>query len=228
MVLAVDRRCLAFGFLPALLLGCAAVTETQSVISSDDIPESKYKKIFVVVQNFEEADRSKAEDSLLHELRDIGITGISSDDAFVDGRNFTDIQKMKYIQENYEAVLYVRLVQIGVAEKQGDNASHNGEMVTFYGHFSGFNGFLETHSVTSLGVESIIIKQNYILKPDGTVYEAGRAIQLNSEMQDTKTNKRVWVADTSSFVKRTDETTTSLFRNAAQDLVKKLKVDEAI
>jgi hypothetical protein len=221
-------RYLAFGILAALLLGCAAVTETRSVVSSGDIPEAKYNKIVIVVQNFGEDEHSKAEQALVHELRSAGIAGISTDDVLAKGKNFTDAQKTKLIQDNYEAVLYVRLIQSGTAERRLDDASHDGQMVTFHDHFAGFNGFLESHSTTRLGVNHIIVKQNYILKPDGAVYEKGRAIQLNSELQDTKTNKRVWVGDTSAFIKNADESTASLFQDAAQNLIKKLQADKAI
>lgn len=202
---AIALRCAA----PFLLLTSCADSETRTVVSKPDLPAGGYHRIIVVGEGAE-IPAHTSPFSITHQSTELGsavtmhlrfgsaplpaslnleqkvVSEIQQDGssavgatAFFDGRSLSDEEKARIVQQDFDAVLYVA-VENGVTEEKVA-ASYDGQMVTF-----------------STGVVSSVdeLGDRYSLKPDGSVYYLQPTLKAKCDLQDTKTAKQVWSAET--------------------------------
>lgn len=167
-----------------LLCGCGSIvpgsmhSETRSLVA--DLPAEKYQSIAVFVENFEEIDRMAAEQAIISSLESLGIRAVSGPTLF-EGQHRDDQSKAKLVQKDFDAVLYVSTSEKGITEKKMENLIYNGQDVIYVA------GGIPWYPLK---------KRHFIIKPDGSVYKPVIAAKLTSDLQDTKTNIRVWSSET--------------------------------
>jgi hypothetical protein len=199
--------------LALLLAGCAA-SETRSIASPGDIPASKYKKVAVFIENLDESERVGAERMILASLKSAGINALSSGEIF-RGREQLDsnAQAATIRKQAFDAVLYVTVLEKGLIEERVNNAYYDGQMIQMS------LGFITVgHNVTDF----------YVVKPDGSVYTPSLILKTKSDLQDTKSAKQVWTAETISSGHPDVTNMTTLFGQTARQIVDKMRADQAI
>ena len=228
------RHFFLLSFICLLLAGCAE-SETRSIVSKSDLPAHKYQKIAVFVEEPGSSPRSsrttgpsvnigngqisffiptggttasatEIEQKVLSALGSAGVVASSGPSVFKQ-QNLSDQAKALIIQKEFQAVLYVT-VEHGMSEENRTPASHDGTNVTFD------NG--EVKPISELS-------DAYKLKPDGSVYYVYPVVKMKSDLQDTKTNKLVWSAETIA-----SGGTLVLSSKASEELVGKMRADGAI
>ncbi len=202
-----------------LLVGCTA-SETRSLASTDDIPNSKYKHIAVFVENLEEAERQSAEQMILPALQRAGVSAVSGEDFFKEKGTLSEKQKAAIAQREFDAVLYLTVLQNGQTEELVPDANHNGQSINFYKNV--IPGVLTANFATDIGMDK------YDLKPDGTVYERKLSLHTKVDLQDTKTAKLVWTSETIASGNEQITSLNSLFEQASHQIVDKMRADNAI
>jgi hypothetical protein len=227
------RRRLIIFFIGFFLTGCAE-SETRSVVSSSDLPGSKYRKIAVFVENSDPArSRSSVElnvsngtislmiptpsgsatDAEIEQKIGSALAGAgvkaSSGPALFDGQTLSDQAKASFIQKRFDAVLYVAVLTNGMREERVAGASHNGQYITMGG---GGPEPIDDYTLNS-----------FELKPDGSVWHNVPTFQAKCDLQDTKTNKIVWSSETIAT-----GGTLVLLSRASDQIVGKLRADGAI
>jgi hypothetical protein len=202
----------------ALLLAACAQSETRSVVSADDLPASKYHNVAIFIENVDESQAATAAQMVISTFRNSGVNARSGSDAFEGRSKLTEVAKAKIIQSEFDAVLYLTVVQEGLTEELVPDAHSDGQVITFYKNL----GIMGASFTTDIGVE------NFIVKPDGSVYQPKLALQTKVDLQDTKTAKLVWTSETiaSGPAKLTDMNT--LFEQASRQIVEKMRADNAI
>ena len=221
-----------FIFVCALLTGCAS-SETRSIVSKNDIPANKYQKIALFVEESDSslrpsqtitsvqiaggaislviptgstsASAAEIEQNILSALGSAGVAASSGTSLF-KGKELSEKTKALIVQKDYQAVLYVT-IEHGSGEERVD-ASHDGVDVTF--------GTGVVKSINDLG-------DRYRLKPDGSVYFVHPIVKMKSDLQDTKTNKLVWSAETIA-----SGGPAVVSSRASDELVAKMRADGAI
>jgi len=122
-------------FLGLLLGGCAATSETRSVVSASDLPASKYKKVALFIENLEPGERRSAEQIVLSALRQSGMNASTSSEIIRARRNISaEAQAALIRKEGFDAVLYVSFFERGLAEQPLENAwfDRNTRMIWSY------------------------------------------------------------------------------------------------
>jgi hypothetical protein len=204
-----------------LLVGCAsAVSETRSIISAADLPATKYRSVVVFAENIDESERSAAEQFVVSALQGANISATSGKSLF-EGRQLDEREKTKMIQDKFDAVLYVNVAEKGLTEQRVENVTHNGQYIVYRRSVPGLT-FTAAADVTE------DTSKSWILKDDGSVYEPILALKLKSDLQDTRTSKLVWTAETITTGKPVATTMPQLFDQASKQMVAKMREDHAI
>lgn len=128
--------------------------------------------------------------------------------ALFKGRNVNDQSKARIVQREFDAVLYVAVLTTGMREKLVPYARHDGQFITIDGETKEIDHYVENA---------------YSLKEDGSVYESVPTLHTKCDLQDTKTNKQIWTAETIAT-----GGTLVLFSQASKQIVDKLRTDGAI
>lgn len=194
------------------LLGCAS-SETRSVVSKDDIPASKYRKVALFIENLDEADRSAAEKIVVTTLQNAGVSTVSGPDVFKGRTGLSEKAKASIVQKQFDAVIYLTVEQRGVIEELIPNAFFDGQMIQ---HNLGI--LTVGHDMTDL----------HVIKPDGSVYEQKLTLKTKVDLQDTKSAKTVWISETISSGPTKTTSMAALFNQAANQIVAKMREDSAI
>jgi hypothetical protein len=194
-------------FLCALLLAGCADSETRSIVSKTDLLPNGYHKILVFVEDSDPTPHSgqtpsinvangqitlfipeggqsgsaaEIEQKLLSSLGSAGVAA-SGGSTFFKEQKLTEQAKATEVQKVFDAVLYVTILVNGMREQMVAGASQDGQFISIYG---------ETRPIDDYD------KMKYTFKEDGTVYQNVPTLQTKSDLQDTKTNKQVWSAET--------------------------------
>jgi len=207
------RRNFSLMFFSFLLAGCAA-SETRSLVSRDDLPASKYKKIAVFIENLDAAERPVAEKIVVSALQNAGVSAASGAEIFGGrGTSLSEKAKASIVQNEFDAVVYLTVVEKGIVEERIPNAFFDGQMVQY-----NFGFVTVGHNLTA----------NYIIKPDGSVYQPMLALKTKVDMQDTKSAKEVWTSETISTGSAQITNMPTLFTQASDQIVTKMREDSAI
>jgi hypothetical protein len=213
-------RSLPHLFFVLLLAGCAgAVSETRSLVSKNDLSASKYHRVAVFIENLGDSERAAAEQIVVSTLQNVGVNAANGPDV-LDGRGaLTENEKASIVQREFDAVLYMAVLEKGVVEELVPGASHNNGYVVF--HRDIVPGFGASFA-TDIGTDG------YILKPDGSVYKPILALKIKVDLQDTKTAKEVWTSETIASGDAKDSSMNDMFGRATQQITEKMRVDGAI
>ena len=213
------RQCSIILLLGFVLTGCAgfdtsrATSETRSAVSQQDLRHGKYRNVAIFIEGIGEPERSAAEQIVISALQAAGMNPTSAVALFAERGSVTEQAKADVVQKEFDAVLYWTVVQKGVVEELVPNARSNGEFITFK------TGFLMvTHNLTS----------DYIMKQDGSVYQPQLALKTKVDLQDAKTAKQVWTSETVSSGNPKVASMNTLFGQASQQIVEKMKSDDVI
>lgn len=194
------------------LVGC--VSETRSLVSSQDIPASKYKKVILFVENLDGMERPAAEQILVTTLRDAGVEAVSSSEAFKSEKSLDATAQGALIRrQGFDAALYVTVLEKGVVEEQVEGAWFdlaNNEM-----HIDPVGGITAT-------------LRGYVVKPDGSVYYSNWTMKTKSELQDVQSAKQVWISETVAVGHGQFSNMSLIFAQAAKQIVQKMRGDNAI
>jgi hypothetical protein len=205
------------------LAGCAA-SETSSFVSANDIPVNKYHHIAVFVENVEGAEQSGAEQIIISNLTSAGVNADSGTTTINSkGKQLSEKQKALVIQNSFDAVLYVAVMEKGLVEELVPYAEHNGQVITF--HVSVLSGLLDLGTTVPIDENT---NARFVLKEDGSVYQRVFALKTKSDLQDTKTAKQVWTAETISSGNATVTNMNIVFVGASKQIVEKMQADHAI
>lgn len=204
----VGRRLFLFGslFLPGIVFGCTS-SETRSLVSYSDIPPNKYRKVAVFVEQGDRSDRAKIELAVVAAINGAGL-GAKGESELFPQTNLSQVAKGQILQRDFDVVLYVRVLLSGMTEQLVSGARHDGRYITIYG---------ETKEI------DLYVTNAFVLKPDGSVYQEVPTLHTKSELQDTKTAKIVWIAETIAT-----GGTLVLTKRAADQIVEKLRADNII
>jgi hypothetical protein len=189
-----------------LLVGCAA-SETRSIVSSEDIPSGKYRKVIVFIEHNNEKERAALERAVILAIQGAGVA-VGSGTALFAGKRLSDEVKARIVQKDFNAVLYVNVLVNGMREQLVEYARHDGQFITIDGRTEEIDHYAQTM---------------YNLKEDGSVYKLMPTLHTRSDLQDTKTNKQVWAAETIA-----SGGTLTLYSQASKQIVQRLRADGAI
>jgi len=204
----------------SLLGGCSAV-ETRSAVSGADLPAGKYHAVAVFVENVNEEDRAIAEEVVVSDLHGAGVRAVS-ETALFRGTQLDRGAKAKIVQSEFDAVLYLTVVEKGVSEKRLENITHNGQTLFYRTQIPGGTFF-----DVGVGVGEQI-SQFWILKEDGSVYEPLFALKAKSDLQDTHTNITVWSAESIATGNPRGTTMRQLLEEVSKQMVSKMRADNTI
>jgi hypothetical protein len=201
-----------FGF-ALLLVGCTTA-ETRSVVSKEDIPDTKYNKVVVFIENLEDNERLPAENIVVSTLQAAGLNAISSTNFFNDAGKLSEQQKARLVQKEFDAVLYLKVLEKGVFEELvPELRNSDGALV---------------YSVPGFTFATDIGTGLYDLKPDGSVYKQLYGLKTQVDLQDTKSAKQVWTSETVATGEAHTSNMSMLFTQASNQIVAKLREDHAI
>ena len=169
-------------FLGLLLAGCA-VSETRSIVDKEHLPATKYQKVALFIEGVDEPERTAAEQIVLSTFQSAGLNTESALAFFAKRGQLSDQAKASIIQKQFDAVLYLKVVQKGIAEELVPNARSDGQYIVY------------KLGIVNFGAE---IPEGLIIKPDGSVYKPSLALHTTVDFQDTKTAQQVWTSETVS------------------------------
>lgn len=198
----------------ALLAGCAS-SETRSLVSAADLPASRYSRVAVFIENVDEPERAVAEQIVLSALNNAGVKAVSGHDFLrQQAPKLTEQQKARLAQKEFEALLYVTVVERGQGEQRVENAWFDGNMIQF----------------NLLGIATVghNVTDGYIIKSDGSVYHPMLVLKTQSQLQDTKSAKVVWQGETISSGHANASNMNLLFTHASQQMIEKMRTDSAV
>jgi hypothetical protein len=205
--------------LALLLVGCTTA-ETRSVVSKEDIPEAKYKKVVVFIENLEDNERVPAETIVVTTLQAAGLNATSSTNFFNDSGKLSEQQKARLVQKEFDAILYLKVVEKGVFEEIVPDVTHQGDMLVYSKQI--IPGVFGATFATDIGANL------YDLRPDGSVYKQMFGLKTQVDLQDTKSAKQVWSSETVATGEAHTSTMSMLFTQAFNQIVSKLREDHAI
>jgi len=201
-----------------LLVRCTAV-ETNSIASKEDIPEAKYRKFVVYIENLDDNERPQAEQIVVSTLQTAGLSAVSAPDYFKDRGKLNEQQKARLVQKDFDAVLYLTVVEKGVFEEIVPDVTHQGDVLVYTKQLiPGFGATFATDIGTTL----------YDLKPDGSVYKQMFGLKTQVDIQDTKSAKNVWTSVTAASGEVHVTNISILFTQASNQIVSKMREDHAI
>ena len=182
-------------------------------MSKGDIPASKYKKLAIFIENLDDAERPAAEQIVEATLQNAGVNAVSGPDVFKGRGKLSEKAKASIVQNEFDAVLYLTVVEKGVVEEPVPNAFFDGQMIQY-----------------NLGIVTVghNLTDMYVIHPDGSVYQPTLALKLKVDIQDTKSAKEVWSSETISSGNAKTTTMPGLFTQASNQIVAKMREDSAI
>lgn len=204
----------------ALLLVRCTSAETRSLVSKEDIPETKYKKLVVFIENLDDSERSPAEQIVVSALQTAGVTAVSAPDFFKERGQLSEQQKSRLVQREFDAVLYFKVVEKGVFEEIVPDVTNNGGELVYAKQW--IPGVFGTVFSTDVGADL------YDLKPDGSVYKKMFGLKAQVDLQDTKSAKEVWTSETVATGESHTTNMSLLFTQASNQIVSKMREDHAI
>lgn len=208
------RRYFSLNYLVLLLLAGCVTAETRSIVSPQDLPQSRYRKLAIFVEGLTEAEQFAGEGVLVAGLRNKGINAIASYDLFMGQGELTPAEKGDLVRkQDCDGVLYVSISHRAVEEQIIENAWFDGGLIRYR-----LGPLSYGHSFTD----------GYIIKSDGRVAKSVMVLGTKSELQDTTTAKTVWEAVTSASGDPRTSSVTKLFQEASQQMVDKMRKDRAI
>lgn len=201
-------------FLCAVVLtGCAA-SETRSVVSKDELPASKHRKVALFIEKLNQPESQATEQIVIAALQKAGGNAESGANIFARRGMLTEQAKAKVVQKEFDAVIYLTVLEKGIFAEIVPNAWSDGQTITY-----SMLGLLEvSHNVTDL----------YVVRSDGTVYQQMLTLKMKVDLQDTKTAKQVWTSETVSSGNVRLTNMDVLFGEASQQITEKMKTDNAI
>jgi len=204
------------------LASCVTASDSQTAVSAPDIPSSKYRQVAIFVENLGEAERSSAEQIMASAMQGSGANAVPGS-ALYSGQNgkLSDAAKVRIIRERgVDALLYIKVQPAN--EIRINNARYDGQAV------------LLINDDGSVFAQS---PAGYIIKPDG-VYQRNAMLVTKAELQDVKSAKLVWTADTVTYPQYSllvigipiggGSSAESLFPVAAKEIVSKMRTASAI
>jgi len=147
-------------------------------------------------------------------LQKAGGNAESGANIFARRGMLTEQAKAKVVQKEFDAVIYLTVLEKGIFAEIVPNAWSDGQTITY-----SMLGLLEvSHNVTDL----------YVVRSDGTVYQQMLTLKMKVDLQDTKTAKQVWTSETVSSGNVRLTNMDVLFGEASQQITEKMKTDNAI
>jgi hypothetical protein len=202
-----------------LLVRCTAV-ETNSIASKEDIPEAKYRKFVVYIENLDDNERPQAEQIVISALQTAGLRAVSAPDYFKDRGKLNEQQKAQLVQNDFDAVLYLKVVEKGVFEEIVPDVTHQGDVLVYSKQL--IPGIFGASLATDIGTNL------YDLKPDGSVYKQMFGLKTQVDLQDTKSAKNVWTSVTAASGEVHVTNISILFTQASNQIISKMREDHAI
>jgi hypothetical protein len=200
------------------LLGACSNVETRTLVTKSDLPNNGYRRVVIFVENisadaprgtglisYRPYNKADIQEPVIEKLKSAGVVASQGEDSF-SAKSLSNQQKAQIIQKNFDAVLYINVLVNDKREELIENARHDGRTVWVWGE--------------ARPVEDVPL---LILKPDGTVWNSHPTLQLRADIQDTKTNKTVWSAETIAT-----GGTAVLNTRVAEDIVQRLRADGVI
>ncbi|MGA7862106.1 MAG: hypothetical protein WCB19_09680 [Thermoplasmata archaeon] len=221
---ALGRLALIF-LLGSALASCVTTSDSQTAVSAADIPASKYKQVAVFIENVSEAEHASADAVVVSTLQGLGVNAVSGDSLFNEHNgNLSDAAKVRILKErSIDALLYIKVQSSN--EQLITNARFDGQFV----YLTHDDGTVDTITPQAGG---------FTIKPDGRVYQSSPMLVTRAELQDVKSAKLVWTADTVTYPQYQvawlgmnfsgGATASSLFQEAAKEIVGKMRSASAI
>lgn len=198
----------------AVLAACGS-SETRSLVSTQDIPASKYRKVILFIENTTPQEQREAERVFVAALKQRGINSTGSAEFFATNPKLSDAAKAALVRKHgFDAAMYVAVLEKNVVEERVPNTWHDGQMI----HSSIFGLITVSHDIAG----------SYIPKQDGSVYQPLLALKLKAELQDVNSGKHVWVAETVATGPAAANNMSLLFTQASNQVADKLRTDQAI
>ena len=221
---AFHRPSIVFGVF-LLLAGCAS-SETRSVVSKEDLPGSRYQRLAVFIENLDEGESALAEQVVVSALQGAGIHAVDGPGLLRSrGTKLSEKDKARIVQKEFDAVLYLTVLDKGLAEELVPNAQHDGESITFSNSLFGAFGLVNATFVTNITTPT---NERFVLKDDGTVYARKLVLKTRADLQDTKSAKPIWSSETISSGDAGLSNMNLLFSQAAQQIIEKMRADGVI
>jgi hypothetical protein len=204
------------------LASCVTASDSQTAVSAPDIPSSKYKQVAVFVENVAETEQSSAEQSIVAALRSSGANATAGSTLYgSQNGNLSDAAKAKIIRDRgVDALLYIKVQRSN--EVRINNARYDGQAV----YLTNDDGTISAQNPTG-----------YMIKSDG-VYQRSTMLTTKAELQDVRSAKLVWTADTITYPQYQmlvmgipvggGVGPDALFPEAAKEIVAKMRLASAI
>lgn len=202
----IPRAVIILTLLGLWLASCAS-SETRSLVSAADIPSQRYGRVVLFVEHADPQERANLERAILLAFQGTR-TAVQNGGELFKGRQVDEKAKARLVQRDFDAVFYVNVLQSGMAEELVPGARHDGQFISIYGETKPIDSYVEYF---------------YKLKEDGSVYKDVPVLKTNADLQDTKSAKVVWTAETVAT-----GGTLVLFGHAAKNIVDRLKADGVI
>ncbi len=211
-------RILSSCFLSLLLAGCAEMqSATNSAVSAGDIPQSKFRKVAVFVEN-DDAEQLQVEQTIAAELGSGAASGLALMN-YSRSRLSPEDKARLIVSSGYDATLYVTVMQKAVVQ----------EPVTDVSPGWGPNGEPMLCKRSSIITSCFGAPSWYSIQADGSILRTSVTLITKSELVDVRSGKTVWAADTT--VKADGGNLGAaiiLFRQAAREINSKLRADRVI
>ena len=205
------RTAAVFPLIAMILAACSS--ETRSLVSSADIPVAKYNQVALFIEHIDSSLRTDAEEAAVSAFRNAGIQVVDGNRFLSEQSVSTEKAKASVVQKQFDAVLYITILQSGKTEVQKQGAHFDGQAIRF-----------QDNPLIAVCGEAL---QDYIIKPDGSVYRSLLALKTKAELQDTKSAKLVWTSETVGY-DAFSNVTSRLFRHAVDQIIEKMRSDKAI
>jgi hypothetical protein len=155
-----------------------------------------------------------AEQIVIATFQKAGVNAESGGDLFARRGILTEQAKARVIQKEFDAVIYLTVLEKGIFEEIVPNAWSDGQTITY-----NVLGLLAvSHNVTDM----------YVIRPDGTVYQQMLTLKTKVDLQDTKSAKQVWSSETVSSGSARLTNMDALFGQASGQIIEKMKADAVI
>jgi hypothetical protein len=201
------------GLLLLALVGCASAT-TASTVSAGDLPAVKYRDIVVFVENVDTTERMAAEQLVVSALKHAGVRAAGSVELFGAPGQVGENEMAAIIRDqNFGAVLYITVRQKEIVDEPVPDVTWDGQM------FHGSAGPL------SWGYSA---SATYVVASDGSVVRPVMTLATEAELQDVASAKDTWRATTTASGNAKWVSMTSLFEEVSNQIVDKLRADNAI
>ncbi|RXH12333.1 hypothetical protein EAS56_17650 [Bradyrhizobium guangzhouense] len=212
-------RSLLLALLAGSLCACTS-SATISNVSAADIPADKYRKIAVFVEKLSDAERPVAEEIFVSKLQRAGLEAESATKIF-GGTTSSEKEKEQLIQSQFDSVIYLA-VDKEIFEEAMPNSRHDDRSITLSSDPS-----QRIVNMITLPITDATTKE-YVLRSDGSVAKPVLKLTVKSDLQDTKTAKLVWTAESNSSGHPGRVNVVQLFTQISDQIIEKMHADHAI